>query len=313
MFKIIHKQTLAPDIKRLDIFARDIAGRLRPGQFVMVTPTETTPSLALTVVDCDPAKETISLIFQEMGFSTRALGTLKINQGVFNILGPLGIPSVIARVGTVACVAAGIGTTQILPICRAHKKAGNKVIGIIGAKTQKLLMLETQMRLSCHKLFIATNDGSYLKRGLATDLFRELLQMEKLDLVYAVGSVDLMQAVVAMTQDKQIPTRVSLQPVVRDGVGICGSCRVKVDGRIILSCVDGPEFDGHQVDFTDLKIRMESVLPRRGLEQDRSLEGLSERSRKSQAAFSPKSVSETRKRGSGIFTKFLSEFLKTKP
>jgi len=259
MFKITNKQTLAPDIKRLDILAEEIARRLQPGQFVMVTPTETTQGIPLTVVECDPQRETISLIFQETGLSTRALGALQINQRVFNILGPLGTPSAIAKVGTVACVATGIGTTQILPICRAHKKIGNKVIGIIGAKTKKLLTLETQMRLSCHKLLIATNDGSYLKRGLATDLLQELLRTEKLNLVYAVGSVDLMQAVVAMTQAQEIPSRVSLQPVMRDGVGICGSCRVKIDGRSILSCVEGPEFDGHRVDFADLNIRMESV------------------------------------------------------
>ncbi len=298
MFKIIHKQTLAPDIKRLDVLAGEISRRSRPGQFVMVTPTEITQGIPLTIVDADCNRGIISLIFQETGFSTKALGQLQINHCVFNILGPLGIPAVIEKTGTVVCVATGIGTTQILPICRAHRKIGNKVIGLIGAKTKKLLMLEAQMRLSCHKLLIATDDGSYIKRGLATDLLRELLHQEKIHLVYAVGSVDMMQAVAMMTQERQIPTRVSLQPVMIDSVGICGSCRVKVGGRTVLACVEGPEFDGHRVDFDDLKIRTDAFSI--GKNKDR-------------AWFNRKSMPYPLRNASGAFRKFLAGILKSRP
>ena len=203
----------------------------------------------------------------------------------------------IEKTGTIVCVATGIGTTQILPICRAHRKIGNKVIGLIGAKTKKLLMLEAQMRLSCHKLLIATDDGSYIKRGLATDPLRELLHQEKIHLVYAVGSVDMMQAVAAMTQEREIPTRVSLQPVMVDATGICGSCRVKVGGRIVLACVEGPEFDGHRVDFHDLKIRTDAFGA--GKNKDRTW-------------FNRKSIPYPLKNASGVFRKFLAGILKSR-
>jgi ferredoxin--NADP+ reductase len=264
----------------------------------MVTPTETTQGIPLTIVEADPHRGSISLIFQETGFSTKALGALQINSCAFNILGPLGAPAVIEKVGTIVCVATGIGTTQILPICRAHKKIGNKVIGIIGAKTKNFLMLEAQMRLSCHKLFIATDDGSYIKRGLATGLLRELLQQEKVHLVYAVGSIDMMQAVAAMTRERQIQTKVSLKPVMIDGTGICGSCRVKVGGRIVLACVEGPEFDGHRIDFEDLKIRMNAFSLEKNKEKEWS---------------SPKSMPYQPINGSGIFRKFLKGIPKSRP
>ncbi len=256
MFNIINKQILAEDIKRIDIIAPEIARRALPGQFVIAMPNEDSERIPLSIIESDVLKGTISLIFQELGETTRLLGNKQINDEIAALLGPLGVPVKMSKVGLVVCIANGVGTAQILPICRANKKAGNKVTGIIGAKSKRSLMLEPQMRLTCDKLLIATNDGSYERKGLATDLLREMLNTKEVQRVYAMGSVDMMETVTAMTKVKQIPTLVSLNPMMYDGTGMCGSCRVKVKGEIVLACVDGPVFNGHDIDFQDLRIRM---------------------------------------------------------
>jgi len=255
-FKIINKQVLAENVKRIDIIAPNIARKVRPGQFVSVCPEENDEHIPLAVTSSDAERGYISLIFPELGHTTRKLGALPISESIFSILGPLGNPAKIEKKGTVVCIATGIGIAQILPICRAFKDKGNKVIGIIGAKTKRALMLEPQMRLACNKALIATDDGSYERRGLATDIFSEFLDKNKVDQVYAVGAVDMMRMVCSMTQEKRIKTLVRLNPVMVDCMGMCGSCRVKVDGEMVLACVKGPEFDGHKVDFNDLDIRM---------------------------------------------------------
>ena len=300
-FKILSKQSFGSEVKRLDIKAGEIARRIQPGQFVMVMPSEHSEKIPLSVVDADPSRGSISLIFQEIGFTTKQLGALHINDVIFNILGPLGVPSPVKKIGNVVCITTGAGATQLLPICRAHKKIGNKVIGIVGAKTKKNLMLEAQLRLTCHKILIATNDGSYIKRGLATDLLREVLKQEKVDLVYAVGSVDMMEAVCVMTKEKNIPTRVSLHPLILDATGMCGSCRVNVAGRDVLACVQGPEFDGDKVDFAGFKIRMNAFAVKEG-SQGKELQCYNQ----------PSQLNRPRNE-SGIFQKFLSGFQKSRP
>ncbi|HBR14806.1 MAG TPA: sulfide/dihydroorotate dehydrogenase-like FAD/NAD-binding protein [Candidatus Omnitrophica bacterium] len=290
-FKVVNKLILAKDIKRLDILAPNIARKFQPGHYVSVCPEEGDERVPLSVIDADPVKGTISLIFLEEGQTTTKLGTVAIGESVFSVLGPLGVPARIEKTGTVVCIATGIWTAQILPICRGYRKTGNKVIGIIGAKTKKTLMLEAQMRLSCNTIYMTTNDGSYERRGLATDVLREFISKNEVNLVYAIGSADMMQAVCGLTRDKNIPTRVQLSPVMVDCMGMCGSCRVKVGGKTVLACIDGPEFDGHKVDFEDFHIRI------------KSFEELDEwRSRKSQ--LNPK------KNESKTLTKFLSDFLK---
>ncbi len=300
-YKILSKQSLGTDVKRLDIKAEEIARRIQPGQFVMVMPHERSEKIPLSVVDADPVRGSISLIFQEIGFTTKQLGAVQINDTIFNILGPLGVPLAMEKLGNVVCITTGAGATQILPICRAHKKIGNKVIGILGAKTKKNLMLEAQLRLTCHKILIATDDGSYIKRGLATDLLREVLKQEKINLVYAVGSVDMMEAVCAMTRERSIPSRVSLHPLILDGTGMCGSCRVKVAGETVLACVEGPEFDGHAVDFADLKVRMNAFVVKQDSE-GKELEWYSQQSPLNR----PRSES-------GIFQRLRSVFQKNRP
>jgi len=258
MFEIINKQILAIDVKRLDIAAQHIARKIQPGQFVSVCPEEGDESIPLTVVDHDMNKGIISFIFKEVGATTKKLGALAIKEPVFSILGPLGTPSLINKNGMVVCIATGVGIAQMLPICRALKKKGNKVVGIIGAKTKKDLMLESQMRITCDKINITTQDGSYERRGLATDAFKELIHKPKVQLVYAIGSVEMMRSVCSLTKPKEIPTLVHLNPVMVDCMGMCGSCRVKVGGKTVLACIEGPEFDGHKVDFDYLDIRMKA-------------------------------------------------------
>ncbi len=255
-FRIVNKQVLAEGIKRIDITAPNIARKIQPGQFVSVCPEENDEHIPLAVTSADPARGYISLIFPELGHTTRKLGALPINESVFSILGPLGLPARVEKKGTVVCIATGIGIAQILPICRALRDKGNKVVGIIGAQSKRVLMLEPQMRLACNKILIATEDGSYEQRGLATDILEGFFDQNKVDLVYAIGAVDMMHTVCSMTEQRRIKTLVRLNPVMVDCMGMCGSCRVKVGGEMVLACVEGPEFDGHRVDFKDLHIRM---------------------------------------------------------
>ncbi len=254
-FFIKNKQNLAVDIKRLDVLAPQIASKIKPGQFVSVCPQEGDERIPLTVIDSDAPRQTITLIFQEVGATTKKLGAIPINESIFSIVGPLGVASRIEKKGTAVCVATGIGAVQILPIVRGLRKIGNKVIGIIGAKTKRSIVLESQMRIACNKLFITTNDGSYERKGLATDMLKSLLEKEKVDFVYAIGSVDMMQAVCTATKHKSIQTRVQLTPMMVDCMGMCGSCRVKIGDDIKLACMDGPEFDGHLVDYAYYQTR----------------------------------------------------------
>jgi ferredoxin--NADP+ reductase len=262
MYKIIHKQVIAQDIKKIDITAPAIAARALPGQFVMVTPVLGEHNIPMTIIDSDERRSVISLLVHEVGVTTRKLGDLSIGESLYQMVGPLGRGAEMDKYGLVICVATGIGAAQILPICRGLKKKGNKVIGIIGAKSKKVLMLEPQMRVVCDEIFITTNDGSYERKGLATDLLKGLLNKYTVHRVYAIGSVEMMQAVAQMTKERNIPLRVTLNPYMVNGLGLCGSCRVKIDGQYRLACVDGPEFDGHRVDYQDLSQRMNALESR---------------------------------------------------
>ena len=256
MFKIINKQILAKNIKRVDITAPGLAAKAQPGQFVSISPEEGDKRIPLTIVDTDLRKESITVLVHEVGEVSRKLAAMSLKDPVFSVLGPLGRPSTIEKKGRVVCIATGIGAAQILPIARALKNAGNKVIGIIGAKTKRELLLEPQMRLACSKLMIATNDGSYERRALATELFGALMEKDTIDAVYAVGSAEMMQTVSQWTAPAAIPTYVYLHPVMVDCMGMCGSCRVKVGAEILLACMDGPEFNGHLVDFEEYAVRL---------------------------------------------------------
>lgn len=259
MFKIIEKEILSEGIKKFIVEARQIATKALPGQFVMVIPVESGERIPLTIADYDREKGAITLIFQEVGFSTRQLGNLRIGQEIFSILGPLGQPTKIDNFGKVVCIGGGVGVAEIYPVSKALKNAGNKIIGIIGAKTKRMLILENQMRRVCNELYVTTDDGSYGNKGMVTAVLSNILGPTSpnfIDLVYAIGPVPMMRAVAELTQPYKIKTMVSLNPVMVDGTGMCGSCRVKVGGKTFFGCVDGPEFDGHEVDFAELQSRL---------------------------------------------------------
>ena len=256
MFKVTNKQILAKNVKRLDVKAPLIALRIKPGQFVLIIVREGGEWLPLVVSEAEPLRGQITFIFSESTPATVDLGALTIGEDIFSIVGPLGQPAVIEKVGVVVCLATGVGTAQILPICKALKKAGNKVIGIIGARTKGNLTLEPQMRISCSRLIIATEDGTYERRGLASEMLKDILSTEIVRQVYAVGSPEMLQTICHLTKDKMIKTYVLLQSSTVCGLGFCGSCRVRVFGKVVLSCVEGPLFDGHHVNFEHYKTRL---------------------------------------------------------
>lgn len=257
MAKIIEKEELAKGIKRIKIIAPSIAQKVLAGQFVIIRIDEKGERIPLTIADWDKKSGSISLIFQEVGYTTEMLGRLKINDEILDLLGPLGKQTVIEKIGNVICIGGGVGIAEVLPVSKALKEKGNYVIGIIGAKSKDFLILERKMREICDELYIATDDGSYGRKGFVTDILNELLvDCQPINLVYAVGPVPMMKKVCEITRAYNIKTMVSLNPVMVDGTGMCGSCRVSVGGKTYFACVEGPEFDGHLVDFEELEKRL---------------------------------------------------------
>jgi len=258
MFTILNKQIIAPSVKRLDIQAETIARRVQPGQFVMVIPRENGEWIPLTVVEADSRRGTIALIVSEVGPAPQQLGAIAIKETIYSILGPLGQPSATSkRFGVVICAATGIGVAQLLPICRNLSKFGNKVICVMGAKTRRDLILEAQMRLACYKIHIVTGDSTDKSSGKSeAGMVKQCLEQPPVDLVYAIGGVTMVQPIAEATKKKKIPFLVQVNPVMCCGLGFCGSCRVKVHNHTVLACEQGPEFDGHKLDFADLKSRL---------------------------------------------------------
>jgi ferredoxin--NADP+ reductase len=261
--KIIAKEELAKEITQIVVEAPQIAQKAQAGQFAVVITDEKGERLPLTLADWDKSKGTISLIFQVVGYTTRKLSALNPGDYIQHILGPLGHPTEIKNVGTVICIGGGVGIAEVYPVSRAFKEAGNRVLGIIGSRSQDLLILEDKMRTVSDELFITTDDGSYGRKGFVTDILKELfLVIEKSthtkypDLVYAIGPVPMMKAVSEFTKSYQIKTLVSLNPIMVDATGMCGSCRCTVAGKTVFGCVDGPDFNGHQVDFEELQKRL---------------------------------------------------------
>jgi NAD(P)H-flavin reductase len=263
MFKIIDKEDLAIDITRIIVEAPQIARKAKAGQFVVVVIDEKSERVPLTLAGWDKNKGTITLIFQKVGFTTKKLGALNSGDYIQHILGPLGHPTEVNKVGTVVCIGGGVGIAEVYSVSRAFKEAGNRVLGIIGARSKELLILEDKMQEICAELFITTDDGSYGRKGLVTDALKELFDVvEKSthtqfpDLVYCIGPVRMMKAVSELTATFKIKTIVSLNPIMVDATGMCGSCRCTVAGKTVFGCVDGPDFDAHQVDFEELEKRL---------------------------------------------------------
>lgn len=255
MFKIINKAKLSATVTQLEIEAPLIAKKALPGQFVVVVNDEKAERVPLTLADWDASKGTIKLILQEAGFSTRKIAAGKPGDYIEHVLGPLGHPTAVEKIGRVICVAGGVGIAEILPVSSAFRKVGNYVIGIIGARSRELLILDKEMKACCDELHITTDDGSFGRKGLVTDVLKDLL-VEKTNLVYAIGPVIMMRAVSELTRSPGIKTIVSLNPIMVDATGMCGSCRCTVKGEARFACVDGPDFDGHLVDFQELQERI---------------------------------------------------------
>ena len=260
--KIIAKKELAPKIKLLEIEAPEIAAKAQAGQFVILRLDEAGERFPLTLVDWNTKKGTITLIFLEVGVSTERLGQLKEQDMILDIVGPLGKPSEIKKNDNMVCViGGGVGTASAYPIARAFKEAGSKVIAIIGAKTAGMLILEDQMIKVSDELVISTDDGTKGQKGFVSDALKKLVEKGyKFDAVYAIGPTVMMRAVAETTRPFGLKTIVSLNPIMVDGMGMCGACRVTIGGSTRFACVDGPEFDAHQVDFGELLKRQMAYL-----------------------------------------------------
>jgi ferredoxin--NADP+ reductase len=261
MFELVTKRRLVHAVSFVEISAPEIAKKAKPGQFVIVRVDERGERIPLTLVEWKPRKGTITLIFQEVGVATRKFGRLRVGDTIHDVIGPLGRTSEIENFGSVAVVGGGVGTAPSYPVAKALQEVGNKVVSIIGARTAELLLLEDEMRKVSNELYIATDDGSRGLKGFVSDVLKELLEKGyHFDLVYAVGPTLMMRAVSNVTKPYDIKTVVSLNPIMVDGTGMCGSCRVSVGCETKFACVDGPEFDGHQVNFDELLIRQRVYL-----------------------------------------------------
>jgi len=254
--RILDKSEIAEGICRFKIEAPKIARKRKAGNFVIVRANEYAERIPLTIVDSNTEDGSITLIVQSVGKSTRLLNSLNAGDELADVIGPLGHPTPIESFGSVVCVGGGVGTAEVLPIARAAKAADNQVISIIGARSKNLLILEDEMREASDELYIVTDDGSYERPGLVVDPLSDLIfEGQDIDVVYAIGPMPMMRAVAELTEPYNIKTLVSLNPVMIDGTGMCGGCRVVVDGKTRFACVDGPEFDAHLVDFDSLILR----------------------------------------------------------
>ena len=271
MYKIIVKQQLAPSVLLFEVAAPLIARKAQPGQFVILRTNEDGERIPLTIADFNRETGTITIIFQEVGASTVELGLLNEGDFILDLVGPLGKATHIEKIGTVVCVGGGIGIAPVYPIARGMKEAGNEVISIIGARSEEILIYEEEMAAVSDELIITTDDGSKGRKALVTQPLKELLDSDKtISLVVAIGPVIMMKFVAETTRPYGVPTVVSLNPIMVDGTGMCGGCRVSVGNENKFACVDGPEFDGHKVDFDLLMARQRMYKPHEKEHSDHS-------------------------------------------
>jgi ferredoxin/flavodoxin---NADP+ reductase len=256
MFPILEARLLGPGVKLFMVEAPRIARKQKPGQFVILRLYERGERIPLTIESSDPQRGTITLVVQAIGKTTSLMHQLNAGDSILDVVGPLGKPSEIEKYGTVCVIGGGVGTAIAIPTARALKQAGNYVISIIGARTKDLLILEDRVRSVSDEVYILTDDGSYGRKGLVTDALVDLMQMPRgIDYVLAIGPIPMMAAVANTTRARKIKTVVSLNSIMVDGTGMCGGCRVQVENKSRFACVDGPEFDAHDVDFRVLAQR----------------------------------------------------------
>ena len=256
LFPILHAEFLASGIKRLSIRAPRIARKQQAGQFVIVRLHDHGERIPLTIASSDPEKGTVDIIVQAIGKTTHEMNLLNAGDYIKDVVGPLGKPSDVKRFGTVVVIGGGVGTAIAYPTAAAFKKAGNKVISIVGARSKDLVILENEVRAVSDVTFVVTDDGTYGRKGLVTDQLKDLINNGTvIDEVLAIGPIPMMRAVAEVTRGNRIHTVVSLNSIMVDGTGMCGGCRVSIDGKSEFACVDGPEFDAHKVDFDVLTTR----------------------------------------------------------
>ncbi|MFN2436610.1 MAG: sulfide/dihydroorotate dehydrogenase-like FAD/NAD-binding protein [Desulfotignum sp.] len=261
MAKIVHREEMAQGtIIMNEIEAPRISRKAKPGQFVILQADETGERIPLTMADTNPDKGTITIIYMVVGKSTARFKELQVGDEYFALIGPLGAPTHIENFGKVVCVGGGTGIAVLHPITRALKQAGNEVTTILGARSYDLLIMEDKMRAVSDHFHICTDDGSHGHHGFVTDVLKDVLEKDDIDLAVAIGPIPMMKFCSLITKEKDVKTFVSLNPIMVDGTGMCGCCRVSVGGDTKFACVDGPEFDGHKVDFDELAKRLASYL-----------------------------------------------------
>jgi ferredoxin--NADP+ reductase len=259
MFTIVKREEMAEGTVILnEIEAPRIASKALPGQFVILKANEEGERIPLTMAETDPQKGTITIIYMVVGKSTALFKTLEVGDAYQDVIGPLGKATEVEKVGNVVCVGGGTGIAVLHPITRALKEAGNHVTAILGARSKDLLILEEKMGAASHELLITTDDGSYGRKGFVTDALKDVLDKGDTQMVVAIGPVPMMKFVSKLTAEYKVKTVVSLNPIMVDGTGMCGGCRVTVGGKTRFACVDGPEFDGHQVDYDELMLRLQA-------------------------------------------------------
>lgn len=258
MNKILSKEYFSEKVVKLVVEAPLIAKARRAGHFVIVRCGEHGERIPLTIADADPVKGTITLVIQAVGASTQKIDALKVGDSLTDVVGPLGQATHIEEYGTVVCCGGGVGVAPLLPIIKAMKEAGNRVISVLAGRSKDLIILEDQVREYSDEVIIMTDDGSYGKKGLVTNGVEDVILRENVDLVVTIGPAIMMKFVSLLTQKYNIPTMCSLNTLMVDGTGMCGACRVTVDGKTKFVCVDGPEFDAHKVNFDEMLMRLKA-------------------------------------------------------
>jgi len=259
MYKIVTKRELVPKVKLIEISAKEVAEKVKPGQFVILLLDEKGERIPLTIANRDVKKGTITIVFHEVGNTTKKLGSLNEGDFISDVVGPLGNPAEIGEYGRVLCVGGGIWVGPLHFEALALREKGNKLVTVVGARTKDLLVFEKEMKEISDEFYVATDDGSKGYKGL--DFLKDLLKTQKIDRVIAMGPVVMMQTVAEITRPYGLKTVVTLAPIMVDGMGMCGACRVSVGGETKFACMDGPEFDGHLVDFEQLILRQRLYLP----------------------------------------------------
>lgn len=258
MYKIVDKEYFSEHVVKLIVEAPEIARARRAGHFVIVRTGEEGERIPLTIADADPERGTIMLVVQEIGVSTRKICALNPGDCLADVVGPLGQATYVEKVGTVVCCGGGVGVAPLLPIVKAMKEAGNRVVTILAARNKDLIILKDQVEPYSDEVIVMTDDGSSGRKGLVTAGLEEVIAREKVDQVVAIGPAVMMKFVALTTKKYEIPTMVSLNTIMVDGTGMCGACRVTVGGKTRFVCIDGPEFDAHKVDFDEMIMRLRS-------------------------------------------------------